>query len=116
MNSVEEHPSNVAMNTKDKVDGFVMGVNVPDKGIRWLSINSKYYLDPDTEEERTITSFFDITDIKNKEFQIAQMSHLSAIGEMAAGIAHEINNPLTIAKLIVNKMNNPNQAKDLIED
>jgi PAS domain S-box-containing protein len=44
----------------------------------------------------------DITDIKNAEEREKQMqqelynaTHLASIGEMASGIAHEINNPLT---------------------
>lgn len=35
-------------------------------------------------------------DRKQYEFQISEASRLSTLGEMAAGIAHEINNPLTI--------------------
>ena len=56
----EEHPSSVAIRTKKEVQGFIMGVTVPSKGIRWLSINSTYYIDPESKEERTLTSFFDI--------------------------------------------------------
>ncbi|KDE48910.1 hypothetical protein DI43_02125 [Geobacillus sp. CAMR12739] len=37
----------------------------------------------------------DITEKLQIEAQLVQSGKLAAIGEMAAGIAHELNNPLT---------------------
>ena len=36
----------------------------------------------------------DITERKNLEAQALRTRHLAAIGELAAGVAHEINNPI----------------------
>lgn len=38
----------------------------------------------------------DVSDLKNQQLALASASRLSALGEMAGGIAHEINNPLAI--------------------
>src|SRR5262249_46339078 len=42
-----------------------------------------------------VYTFQDLTDIKKLEEQIRQKDRMAAIGRMAAGIAHEIRNPLT---------------------
>ena len=40
--------------------------------------------------------FRDITERLNTEIQLLQTSRLASLGEMSGGIAHEINNPLTV--------------------
>lgn len=60
-----------------------------DKSIR-LSISGA--INPDG---MTILLVRDITQQHELEMQIQKAAYLSAVGELAAGIAHEINNPLT---------------------
>lgn len=74
----------------------------------------------------SVVSFEDLTeyvamqaDIENKRRQAIQNSKLTALGELAAGIAHEINNPLTIissvAGLLPKCLNDPEKLKSRAE-
>ena len=47
------------------------------------------------EIEGVIASARDITEAKRMEQQLIQTERLAAMGQMIAGVAHELNNPLT---------------------
>ncbi len=53
-----------------------------------------YSISPSRDTEGRIMVFQDITNIKELEEQIVRSERLAAIGEMAAGVAHEIRNPI----------------------
>ncbi|MFJ7745412.1 nitrogen regulation protein NR(II) [Peribacillus sp. NPDC097295] len=52
-------------------------------------------IEHDGEVVEVIGTAFDITDQKRNEAKIQELEKLSVVGELAAGIAHEIRNPLT---------------------
>ncbi len=58
-----------------------------------------YPLEPDIKHLNTILLMFeDITELKLSEQQLRQSSKMAAIGQLSAGIAHEIRTPLGIIR------------------
>ncbi len=64
------------------------GENIP-IGYSWAKLNM-----PDANENFRVYTFQDLSQIKKMEDQIRQAEKMAAIGEMAAGIAHEFRNPI----------------------
>nr|WP_275582037.1 PAS domain S-box protein [Bacillus ectoiniformans] len=69
-----------------------------DGATRWLRTRSYAVADEDRMVKRKVGVSEDITEIKEKEALLRKWDKLSAAGYMAAGMAHEIRNPLTVVK------------------
>ncbi|MCF6149494.1 MAG: PAS domain S-box protein [Candidatus Kuenenia sp.] len=61
----------------------------------------------------------DVTERKRMELQLIQTERLAAVGELAAGVAHEINNPLgglqNFVKMMTREPENVTQNKEFLE-
>lgn len=70
-------------------------VLLPNGSKRYLGFSVSPLLDQDQKPLGYIISFQDLTEINRLEEEIRLKDRMAAIGRMAAGIAHEIRNPLT---------------------
>jgi len=85
------------------------------KGERiWLGFNIALLTDRQGNSLGAILSFSDLTEVKRLQEQIELKERLTALGEMSAGIAHELRNPMAVIagylKLLARKQDAAGQA------
>ena len=78
-------------------------------------INRAAYQDEFLDEQVLLMMIKDVTEVKHLQDQMKQREKLAAIGQLAAGIAHEIRNPLAgisgSIQLLSNDAQNPDDQK-----
>ncbi len=93
----DEHPAMVAVKTGIPQTSTIMGVRTPDSKERWILINSNpVFLDGSQKPSHSITTFADMTDLRLIQEKLLETAKFVSLAEMASGIAHEINNPLSV--------------------
>jgi PAS domain S-box-containing protein len=63
-------------------------------GERWVSTRAIPLLDPNGRLTGYLGSVLDLTELRRAQQRLALNEQLVSLGELAAGVAHEINNPL----------------------
>ncbi len=65
----------------------------PDGTIRWVMARGQFQFDEDGKAIRMFGVVMDVTERRVLEHQLLQAQKIEALGQLAAGIAHEINTP-----------------------
>lgn len=82
---------------------------------RLINLDFSNYYDEEIDENLSLYLIRDVTDIRRLENQVRQSEKLAAIGQLAAGIAHEIRNPLAgisgSIQLLSQDFSDPTQQK-----
>ncbi len=84
------------LQAKDTVTGFRITLLRQDGSERLVSINADLLWDNNANQYSLIASGTDVTEHSRMEELMAQTEKMTMIGGLAAGMAHEINNPLGI--------------------
>jgi signal transduction histidine kinase len=86
--------------------------------IKFLSLSVTKNLNEINEPENFTIVINDFTERKNLEEQTKRQEKLSAMGELASGVAHEIRNPINAIGMIAQRLNKefiPNKDSDEYE-
>lgn len=77
---------------------------------------SKSAFNSDDNSENTILVIRDLTEQKILEEQVQRKERMSAMGELASGVAHEIRNPLNTISTITQQLHKDFEPKENIDD
>lgn len=101
--------------------GIFEGILYRNHALSWTNNNERYelLLDSNILRDRTghiqggYVTFKDVTNLRSLEEQVQRNDRLSMIGQIAAGTAHEIRNPLTSIKGFLQMFRNTFMEKEM---
>ena len=95
-------------------------VNLSEDSPKFIRLRSAPLLGADARELGTEVLFTDETQVRKLQAQIKTSEKMATIGELAAGIAHEIRNPLGAMKgfteILQKKLEKQSDAREMVAD
>jgi signal transduction histidine kinase/HAMP domain-containing protein len=95
-------------------------VNLSEESPKFLRLRSAPLLGAEGQKLGTEILFSDETELRKLQTQIKTSEKMATIGELAAGIAHEIRNPLGAMKgfteILARKIDKNIEAKEIVKD
>ncbi|WP_323775125.1 ATP-binding protein [Alcanivorax sp.] len=84
---------------------------------RWLSLHKSEVLGTGTSEQAggQVVVIEDITELRHMEAHLAHNERLASIGRLAAGVAHEIGNPVTAIACLAQNLDSETDAEEQLE-
>ncbi|WP_431799952.1 ATP-binding protein [Halobacillus andaensis] len=117
--SLDSENENLLLNNLFKGSTVIEQISLKDNRIFDVSIFPVYHEGAEGIQG-AILNMKDVTERVHMESQLLQSAKLAAIGEMAAGVAHELNSPLTAilgnSQLLLRKFDKKEQPYHMLED
>lgn len=82
-------------------------------GLRWLTMNKT--VSQTSEQNEVILVIEDVTDTQLLEKKLTHQERLASIGRLAAGVAHEIGNPVTGIACLAQNLQHESDNPDTLE-
>ena len=86
------------------------------KGTRWFQTTMSPVFDETGKLQNIVFIDSDITELKNTQTQLIQSEKMASLGQLTAGVAHEINNPINFVSAGIDSIKqNYNDLKILLD-
>jgi PAS domain S-box-containing protein len=105
-----DYPVAITLTTGQPAGPTTIGVRQPDGEVRWAVFRSV-----PVEGGGAVVTFLDITERRAAEIRLRTSDRLASLGRLAAGVAHEINNPLTWVMLNLDRALDESEPADAIQ-
>ncbi len=109
---IDEQPWFQAITQQCPVRNVVVGLKYPDGELCWIEVGISPLIMENGDFQGGVGILTDITERKGLEEQFLQSQKMEAVGRLASGIAHDINNVLTVilGNLELMEMDTPQDA------
>ncbi|MBA4368027.1 MAG: hypothetical protein C0403_10380 [Desulfobacterium sp.] len=87
------HEINRYLSDNERLNDYILQCYRKDKSKVWISISARTVHDPNKHLICYEGSLIDVTERKEAEIKMIRSQKLATLGQIMAGIAHEINNP-----------------------
>ena len=88
----------------------------PDGTVRWLHESGDVVRDDDGSPLNMLGMVQDITERRTMQGQLIQSSKMATLGEMATGVAHELNQPLNVIRMAAGNIHRKSDKNTLATD
>lgn len=88
----------------------------PDGEERYIAAQSEVEQDAEGNSVMMVGTVLDITDRKAIELKLVQSAKMATLGEMATGVAHELNQPLNVIRMAVNNVQRKSRKNEVSPD
>jgi two-component system sensor histidine kinase PilS (NtrC family) len=110
--SGDECPVQTALRSDLDYTGYEYPVRLPDGQNILIGLTTNKIMDRDKQLTGLIVSFDDLTEMSQMREELMRNDRMAIVGELAAGLAHEIRNPVAVIRGAVEELPHHESASD----
>jgi two-component system sensor histidine kinase PilS (NtrC family) len=113
--SGEECPVQTALRSGKDYSSYEFSVQRPGGETTMLGLTTNHMYNSHGEITGIIASFTDLTEMNLMRQELLRQDRMAVVGELAAGLAHEIRNPVAVIRGAIDEMGTSSQSPELLQ-